>query len=886
MSPKNWKYTIPLRLRSLFRRRHADEELDEELRDHILRKTDENVTKGMTPQEARRQALLGFGGVEKRKEECRETRRVNWLQDLAQDLRYALRMLRKAPGFTAVAVLTLALGIGANTAIFSVVYAVLLRPLPYAHSQQLVFLSPRSPKSATGLTYPAFAQLREQNHAFTEIAASAFHNLVLTGRGEPAEVSTISVTPQIFSMLGAKPLLGRTFRDEDNKQGAAPVVILSGDLWRSQFGADPNIVGSTLELDHRSFTVVGVMPAGFVFPPLSDRRGIWVPIMQDPVFGSWMVRTGAVQPVLWGRLKPGVSLAQAQAEMNTISAQLNKLSPPNETLQTIRVTPMQEAFVRGVKSALLVLLGAVGLVLLIACANIANLLLSRAISRTKEIAVRAALGAGRARLIRQLLTESAVLGVLGAVAGIALAYWGVRGLSSFLPADLPLVNAIRVDGWVLLFALLLALTASLLFGLAPALLAADCNFQNALKDAARGSGESGRGRRARSLLAAAEIALAMALVVAAGLLLRSFAALTDVNPGFNPQHVLQAEVSLPRFQYSKPEQWTNFANELLARVQAVPGLQDSAFGAPLPLAPDGFITLGFSIAGSPAPQGLSSTADYASVSANYFHVMGIPLLRGRFFSAEDSFTAPRVAVISEALAHTYFPNEDPVGRRLTFGFPPDGNVTREIVGVAGDVRDESLSKTPGPMMYVPFAQEPFWGGIVVSKTTLATSSAVASIRQAVDSIDDQLPITDVGLLSDNLNDSVAQPRFRTLLLGLFGALALVLAAAGIFGVISYSVSCRTRELGIRMALGAPPSAIRRMVLREGLRIALTGLVVGLVAAFALTRLLKGQLYGIGATDPYTFAGAAILLVGVALLACYIPARRAMKVDPMVALRYE
>lgn len=794
-------------------------------------------------------------------------------------------MLRKSPGFTAVAVLTLALGIGANTAIFSVVYAVLLRPLPYAQPQQLVFIAEAAKQGTTGLLYRTFTQLRAQNHVFTEIALFGAHDLVLTGRGEPSEVSTVVVTPQVFSMLEAKPLLGRAFLAEDNKQGAAPVVILSENLWRSQFGADPKIIGSSVSLDKRAFTVAGVMPAGFRFPPLSDSRGIWIPLVQDPVFGSSMERPGGLRLAVWGRLKPEVSFAQAQAEMDTISPELNKEAPVNDSGFTIRLTPAQQVIVGNVKSALLVLLGAVGLVLLIACANIANLLLLRATSRAKEIAVRAALGAGRARLVRQLLTESAVLGLLGAIAGISLAYWGVQGLSSLLPADLPLVHTIRVDGWVLVFALLLSVVASLLFGLAPALLAADCNFQTALKEATRGSGEGGRGRRARSFLAAAEIALAMALVVAAGLFLRSFTTLTSVSPGFDPQHVLKAEVSLPQFQYSTPQQWTAFSNELLARVQASHGLQDSAIGVPLPLA-DGFINLGFAIAGNPPPQGLPSTADYVSVSPNYFHVMGIPLIRGRSFSVEDSPSAPRVAVISEALAQIYFPNQDPIGKQLIFGFPPNGNVSREIVGVVGDVRDVSLSQAPGPMMYVPCAQAPFWGAVVVAKSSLNPSSAIAAIRQAVSNIDRELPVTDAGFLADSLNASVAQPRFRTLLLGLFGVLALVLAAAGIFGVISYSVSCRTRELGIRMALGASPRAIRRMVLQEGFRIAAIGLGIGVIAALALTRFLKSQLYGIGATDPYTFLGAAILLLIVALAACYIPARRAMRVDPMVALRYE
>ncbi|HEV2490426.1 MAG TPA: ABC transporter permease [Candidatus Acidoferrales bacterium] len=873
-------------IRNLFGKRRADKQLDEEVREYVELLAQEKIKQGMQPVDAKREANMELGGVEQVKEQVREVRTGHFLETLWQDLRYGLRMLRKSPGFAAIAIITLALGIGANTAIFSVVNAVLLSPLPYAQPEQLVTISEAAPQGTTGWSFIGFTELRKANHVFSRVCGIAGHALTLTGHGEPADVSTIDVTPEIFPLLETKPLLGRIFSPEDNKQGAAPVVILSEALWRSQFGADPRIIGSSAMLDKRSFTVVGVMPAGFRYPPLSDSIGIWIPLVQDPLFGSFMPRPGGHWLRVVGRLKPDVTFAQAQAEMDALGAQLDKHAPANDSGWTIRLTPLQQMIVGNVRSALLVLLGAVGLVLLIACANIANLLLSRATSRTKEIAVRAALGAGRARLVRQLLTESAALGVMGAIAGIALAYWGVEGMSSLLPADLPLVNTIRVDSSVLAFALLLSVAASLLFGLGPALMTTDCNFQSALKDATRGSGEGGRGRRARNFLAAAEMGLALALVVAAGLFVRSFTTLTSVNPGFDPERIVMAEVSLPQFQYSKPQQWTAFANDLLARVQASPGMQDSAIGAPLPLA-DGFINLGFDIEGRPQPpRGLPGTADYATVGPNYFHVMGIPLLRGRLFTLKDSPSAPRVALISETLAQAYFPSQDPLGKRLIFGFPQNGNASREIVGVVGDVRDISLSRPPAPMMYVPFAQAPLWGAVVITKTSLSPATAVATIRHAAASIDSDLPVTNTGLLADSLEVSVAQPRFRTLLLSLFGALALVLASAGIFGVISYSVSCRTRELGIRMALGATPEAIRRMVLQEGFRIAASGLAVGLIAALALTRFLKGQLYGIGATDPYAFVGAAILLLIVALAACYMPARRAMRVDPMVALRYE
>jgi predicted permease len=886
----NWLGEFGRRMAMLFRRRKFDRDMDEEMRLHVELREKEKTENGLSSAKAHTAARKNFGNALALREASHDSWGWAWLEHLSQDLRFALRMLRKSPGFTAIAVLTLALGIGANTAIFSVVYAVLLRPLPYLHPEQLVAVREAFPDGVTDCSYPDFTAMRAQNDVFTEMAGNSFHALTLTGAGEPLDVSTIDVTPEVFSMLEEKPLLGRLFFPEDNKQGAAPVVILSESLWRGPFGADQKIVGKTISLDKRAFTVVGVMPAGFRYPPLADDRGIWIPMVQDPFFSGFMPRQGSHFLRVVGRLKPGVSLAQAQAEMYGMGLQIAKKEPPGDLDWTIRLEPLQQRIVGNVKSALLVLLGAVGLVLLIACANIANLLLSRATSRAKEIAVRAALGAGRRRLIRQLLTESAVLGLLGAIAGIALAYCGVQALSSLLPPDLPVVNAIRVDGWVLAFALLLSVVASLLFGLAPALMVTTSDYHTALKEATQGSGEGGRGRRVRNALAAAEIALALAVVVTAGLFVRSFAALTAVSPGFDPQQVVQAEISLPQFQYKTPQQWNAFTDQLLARVQASPGLQDSAVGVPPPLMDGGFINLGFAIAGNPVPPGGKKTgdytADYVMVSPTYFHLMGIPLLRGRLFSAEDSAMAPRVTLISDAMVRMYFGGQDPIGKRLIFSFGPNGSAPWEIVGVVGNVRDVSLAEKPKPMMYVPYAQAPVWGAVILTKTSLGVATSLTEIRQAVNSIDRDLPVTNTGSLADNLNASEAQPRFRMMLLGLFGALALVLAAAGIFGVISYSVACRTREVGVRMALGASPGAIQKMILREGLRIAGGGLAVGIIAALALTRFLKGQLYGIGATDPYAFTGAAVLLMIVALAACYVPARRAMRVDPMVALRYE
>jgi predicted permease len=865
---------------------HPDQDFEHELETHLEMLTDEHVRRGMAPADARRAARIRLGGLTQLRETNRELRGLPAIDTFVQDTRFALRMLRKNPGFAAVAVLTLALGIGANTAIFSVVYAVLLKPLPYAQSDQLfnVFQArPQDGITGTGLSYANFADLREQNRVFSELAGSQKHELTLTGRGEPSVVNTSVVTPELFALFGEQPLAGRLFRSEEGQRGAPPVVILSEDLWRGSFGADPAIVGSSVRLDQRSFTVIGIMPAAFCFPLLTQGEQLWIPLVQDPLFGSWMSRREGHWLQVTGRLKPGVSMAQAEAELDAINARLARDFPAENGGWTTRMVPLHKMIVGSVQPPLLVLLGAVGLVLLIACANIANLLLTRATSRAREMAVRTTLGAGRSRIVRQLLSETAVLGLLGGATGVALAYWGVRGLSSFLPPNVPRVNAIRVDHVVLGFALLLSMVASGVFGLAPALFAAKSNLQSDLRDGGR-SGESRNRRRARSVLAAGEIALAMVLLVAAGLLLRSFAKLMSVNPGFDVQHVLKADISLPRFQYSTPLQWTAFSSELLRRIQARPGLKDAAVAVPMPIA-DGTVNLGFDIVGNPpSSAGALRTANYVSVSPEYFRVMEIPLLAGRSFNHHDAASAARVSVISQAMARLYFPNQDAVGKSLVFGFPPDGTSVREIVGIVGDVRDVALGQDPGPMMYVPFAQAPFWGANVVVRSALIPSSVATAIRQEVRTIDKELPVTDVALMPDIIEASLSQPRFRTFVLGVFAAIALLLAATGIFGVIAYSVSCRTNEIGIRVALGASRGAILRMVLGETLALTLLGLAFGVPSALAASRLVDHMLFGISPNDPTTLAAVACALAAVAALAGYIPARRATQVDPLVALR--
>jgi predicted permease len=879
---------IKRRLHSLFRPSSADAELQDEIEIHIQQLTNEGTAAGMSEVEARAMALREFGPIDHIKEKCRDTRGVNWIEDFVQDLRYGVRSLRESPGFTAIAVVTFALGIGANTAIFSLVDAVLLRSLPYRDSDQLVLLFNvplNRPEALAGISYRDFAECRKQNRVFREMAGNAFHDLTLTGSGEPAIVNTAAVTPEIFPLLNAEPLLGRTLLPEDGKPGAAAVVVLHENFWRSRFGSDPNLIGQSIDLDMRPFTVVGILPASFQYPEGAPRPDVWVSILQDPLFGPLTSKPGVRLLRVIGRLKPGVSIAKAQAEMDTTGARFAKAFPAEDSGFTIRIQPYRQTVVGNLKPALLILLGAVGLLVLIACANIANLLLSKAASRGREMAVRIALGASRARIVRQLLTESVLLGLLGGAAGVLLAVWAVRSLHPFLPPEVVRINSIHPGGPVLVFALLLSVVAALATGLAPALLATPADLQTNLKEGGERAGQRGS-QHIRSFLVIAEISLATVLLVASGLLIRSFALVTSVNPGFDPDNVTEAAVSLPQFRYSTPQQWTAFSKELLERLHAQPGLQESALAAPLPMDRQGQAAFVFTIVGNPPlPPGKSTTADYATVSPGYFHVMRIPLRRGRFFSEQDVPSKPNVAIISETFAKRYFPNQDPIGRQLEFGFPPNGNVPREIVGVAGDVRDVALSREPGAMMYVPFAQAPLYGGEVVVRSSLNASGVAAAIRQTVYSMDRNLPVTNVRPFSDALGESTSRERFRTFLLGLFGTIALVLAAVGVYGVISYSASQRVHEIGIRVALGAQRGDVLRLVLGQGARLALLGLGIGAVLAFLFTRWIASLLYGVSATDPLTFGAVAIVLLVVAVTACYIPARRAMRVDPMAALRY-
>jgi predicted permease len=876
------------RIRNFATGRRGDARLREEMEQHLALQTEENLRAGMPPAEAWRQAALKLGAAAVIREQYHAEEGLPFLELLLQDSLYALRRLAKAPGFAAVVVLTLSLGIGANAAIFSLVHAILVRPLAYDQPDRLVNVSEDNAKTGAtgfGVSWTSFLALQQEHPTFSAVTGLAFHALTLTGRGDPADMSTIAVTPGFFSVFPTKPLLGRALLDADGQPGAAPAVVLSEALWRSRFGGDQNVVGTPIALDQRAFTVVGVMPAGFQTPFSNEKEQVWIPLIQDPLFSKWIARPPQTHWMLIiARLQPGISLDRAQAETAALCAALARENPA-ELGWTAKLQPLQQVIVGDVKTPLLLLLCAVGLVLAIACANIANLLLTQATSRSREMAVRVALGASHARIARQLLTETALVGLLGGGAGALLAWRSVPALARLLPADLPQLHAVRVDPTVLAFCLALSIAASLAFGLAPVLHAVRSDPQAGLREGA-GAGESRRSRRARSLLAAGEIALAAILLAGSGLLLRSFARLLTVSPGFATSHVVKAEISLPRFQYSKPEQWAAFANDLLSRLQARPGLHDAAIAAPLPIL-DNAVVLPFSVAGNPPPaRGEANTADYVAATPEYFRVIGMSLVRGRLFSFDDSAATQPVAVISETMARRYFPNQDPIGRHMMFGFPPNGNVSREIVGVVSDVHDVSLAMAPGAVMYVPFAQAPFWGGEVVVRSGMSAAAVSGAIRAETQAIDRNLPVTKVESLPAAISASLAWPRFRTLLLGGFGGMALLLAAIGIYGVVSFSVSRRTREIGIRVAMGASPARVQRLVLRESATLALLGLAVGVPAALALTRLFSALLFGVAPWDPLTFAAVALLLLSVTLAAAWRPARHAARTDPMAALRSE
>jgi putative ABC transport system permease protein len=810
------------------------------------------------------------------------------MQTLIQDLRYSLRMLLKRPGFTIVALITLALGIGANTAVFSVVNAVLLRPLPYPHAEQLVYVweAMRSDPADQGSVAPLnFADLHNRSQSFDAYFAFRSASLALTGDGSPQSLAAIEATGDFGRVMASPAALGRVFVADEDQPGKNHVAVISDGLWKRRFGANPQVIGQSVQLNGEACTIIGVMPASFNFP--SPDIEVWRPLGLD--LSQYPRGTHFLQSV--ARLKDGVSFAQAQADLLAIGEQLEQEFPNANRDVTFKPVLLRTQLVGDIERPLLILFGAVVLVLLIACVNVANLVLGRATARWKEIALRSALGASRGSLIRLLLTESVLLGVLGGAFGLLLAAYGIEALTKINPEAIPGRPQITVDGFVIAFTFGMSLITGVLFGLAPAWQATGTDLNQALREDSRSATGASRLKLIRSGLVVVEVGLSLVLLVGAGLLLQSFWKLLHVNPGFRPENVATCSVNLPPVKYPGEWQQADFFRRALDEARALPGVQAAGFATSLPFSGSRGSS-SFSIDERPTPPGADSpAADRHQVAPGYFQAIGIPLLEGRDFSDADDRSHPGVIIINETAAKRYWPDENPIGKHLTIGMPQEMKlygkaVSREIIGIVGNVKHEELKADFQPELYIPMLQLPSAGMTLVVRSQAAADSLISGMRSAVLSVDKDQPIRRAQLLQTMIARSLAPQRFVTMLLMLFAGIALLLAGVGIYGVMSYTVAQRTHEIGIRIALGAQATDVLRMVIGQGMRLAALGLALGLVAAIVLTRLMQSLLFNISASDPLTFAAIALLLTGVALLACYLPARRAVKVDPLVALRYE
>jgi len=897
MRAKHWFYTLPLRLRSLFRRDHVEHELSEELQFHLDQKTRVYLAAGLSSEEARRKARREFGGLEQAKENCRDTRRVGFIETLLQDVRYGLRMLHKNPGFTAVAVLTLALGIGATTAVFSLVSAILLKPLPFPNPDSIVLPELVSPPGVNlGSEYFPWGQtqfrlLTRDSHPFQAVAAFQNDSFNLTGTDDPASLDGFRVSADFFPALGISPSLGRAFTTEEDQPGHEYEVVLSDRLWREHFGADRTILGRAVRLNGYAYTVVGAMPAGFVFPRAEEMPSsfnfpreaqLWVPlaIPEAP-------KGGPSELAVIGRLKSGLTIQQAQAAMELVTKHAEAKDPQWKGWFNTRIVPLTRQIVGDTQRPLQLMLGAVGIVLLIACSNVANLLLTRSLGRRREFTLRAALGAGRARLIRQFLTESLLVAISAGAVSILLANAGIYFVKTFGPSNLPRLREVTLDLPVLGFALFVSLATGILFGLAPAMGATRKNLVDSLKEGSQRTGVSPTSPRLRSTLLVSQVALALVLVVSAGLLTRTFFHLRGTNGGFNPDRVLTFQLPLSALKYVDQSHIVAFYQDALRRLRSVPGVLSAGIGETVPMGGEGEST-GIRMPDHPAAtQKELPFANYTIISPGYLDSVGTPILRGRDFLDSDTADSMPVALVNAAMEKKYWPGQGALGKQV--GPASARYPLLAIVGVVPDIKHISLREETVPEMYVAYTQKP-WPSMLNLRVALRTktdpASMTASVREAIRSIDPDLPLANVATLTTLADDSMSQPRFSMLLLGSFGLLALLLASIGMYGVISYSVTQRTQEIGIRMALGAEGRNVFGMVMGQGARLVGLGIALGLVAALGVTHLLASFLYGVQATDPFTFAVVSLLLVGTALLACYVPARRATRVDPMVALRHE
>jgi putative ABC transport system permease protein len=874
----------------LRRRRPREEELEEEIQSHLQMAARDRMDRGSSAEEASSAAQREFGNTALIKETTRSMWGFGAFETLWQDFRYGARMLLKQPGFTLIAVLTLALGIGANTAIFSVVDAVLLRPLPYRDPDRLVSLWSTfgaAGGAIGGSAMPDYREWRDRNQVFEDLAAYYYSGFNLTGQDRDAEnVTGAYVTHNLFPLLGVTPAIGRGFTPEDEQFGNHLVVLLSHRLWQRRYGGDPEIAGRGIRLGGQTYTVIGVMPQGMPFLYNQPRVELWTPVSFAPDDNMATRNNHPLRQI--GRLKAGVSIEQANADVSAIARRIEEQYWQNKGLGA-RVMSIRDSISDATQRGLYVLLGAVAFVLLVACVNVANLLLARAATRERELAIRAALGAGRNRLISQSMLENLPLGLLGGAAGLALAFWGMELVVSLLPGSLPRHNTISIDGRVLIFTLLTSLLTFTIFSLLPAFQAARSDAGKALNEGGRSNTAGRRRSRLRDLLVVAEMALALVLLIGAGLMIQSFVKLHHIDLGFSPQNVLTMQVSLPDAKYPTADSGIAFFEQLLERISALPGVRSAGVSMQLPLDVGFSVGKNFRVEGHPT-SGSSEQPPLVrciSVSPDYFGTMGI-ILRGRDFTKLDTAKAQQVVIINETLARRFFPNEDPLGKtiRLEVGDTP----RRTIVGIIADAKGHNLTAAPGTELYVPLHQH--YGACESNDMRLAVRSSVApdgltaAIRNQISSLDGDQPVRDIAMMEDRVSRALSPERFNTLLLGLFAGVALLLAAVGIYGVMAYTVTERTPEIGIRIALGAQIKDVMRLVIGRGIKLAFTGIVIGLGGALALTQLMKTLLFGVSSTDPLTFAAVAILLMAVALLACWIPARRAAKVDPMVALHSE
>jgi putative ABC transport system permease protein len=869
------------RWRALTRKKELEDQLDDELRFHLERDIEEHIKNGMTPEDARYAALKSFGGVDQSKEQCRDARGVGLLENTLRDISYSIRVLLKSYAFTLVVVLTLALGIGANTAIFSFANGILLRPLPYPQSDRLAVLDETALKrgfDSMSVSFPNFLDWREQNTVFEDVALHfGTSRFALSGAGEPVEIRGSRISQGLFEILRISPQLGRTFTANEDRPDEDAVVILGHDLWQKNFGGDPNIVGQKIVISNRPRTVVGVMPRGFRFPEISE---LWVPLALTP---QMFTRTDHGLNAI-ARLKDGVTIGEAQAEMHTIAARIEQQNPVTNEGLGVRVTSLHDNLAGDYREALLILLGVVGCVLLVACVNVANLMLARATARQKEFALRAALGASRWRIVRQLLIESLLLALVGGALGFALSLWALHLLLNAIPIPLPFWMDFGIDLRVLGFTLGITLLTGLIFGAVPALQTSRVDLNDTLKEGGRGA--SGFRGRSRSLLVVTEIALSLMLLVGAGLMIQSFLRLRQVNIGLDARNVFTATVILPSAKYRTREQRTTFFKELVERVRNLPGVDAASATATLPLSGANW-GRSLTVEGYPVlPVGQAPMIQHTVVTPGYFRTMGISLLSGRDFTDADSADAPKVTIVDERLAREYWPNENAVGKRIRFGPPEDNEPWHTIVGVVRSVRHQRMQEDTRKSVYLPHLQVPVNGLSLVARTSSDPRDAAGAIRREVAQIDRDQPVSEIATMEEVVAESIWQPRLYATLFAVFAGGALVLALIGIYGVMAFLVQSRTHEIGVRMALGATARDVFKLIVGRGMKLTIFGVFIGIAGAIALTRLMHGLLFNTSTTDPLTFIAISLLLSVAAFLACYIPARRAAKVDPLIALRYE